>query len=101
MFRVLDDEPGLAARFARALCAEGISARNLGDPDDTNVRAFWNWRFLLPDEAAAKAALPRTAAVLERTVDIPLSANLGLDDCADLVRAVRKVAAGLRTTVAV
>lgn len=99
MFRVLDAAPGAAARFARALCAEGIATRNIGDPVDRNVRAFWNWRFLYPDPAAAKRALPRSAALLDQAVDIPLSANLSLADCADVVRAVRKVAAGLPTGV--
>jgi dTDP-4-amino-4,6-dideoxygalactose transaminase len=95
MFRVLDPAPGAGARFARALCAEGISARNIGDPVDHNVRAFWNWRFCFPDPAAAKRALPRSARFLEQAVDIPLSANLTHADCADVVRAVRKVIAGL------
>jgi dTDP-4-amino-4,6-dideoxygalactose transaminase len=97
MFRVLDPGPAAGARFARALCAEGISARNIGDPVDHNVRAFWNWRFCFPDPARAKLALPRSAAFLEQAVDIPLSTNLTLDDCADVVRAVRKVIAGLPT----
>jgi dTDP-4-amino-4,6-dideoxygalactose transaminase len=97
MFRVLDAVPSAGAQFARALCAEGISARNIGDPVDRNVRAFWNWRFCFPDPAAAQRALPRSAAFLEQAVDIPLSANLTLDDCADVVHAVRKVAAGLTT----
>ena len=100
IFRVLDRQPGGAAWFARALCAEGIAARNIGDPDDTNVRAFWNWRFCFPDAESAQRALPRTAAALEQAVDIPLSANLTLDDCADVVRAVTKVAHGLRAEVA-
>jgi dTDP-4-amino-4,6-dideoxygalactose transaminase len=100
MFRVLDPQPGLAAAFARALCAEGISARNIGDPGDSNVRAFWNWRFCFRDPADAKATLPRTAALLEQAVDVPLSANLTLDDCADVVHAVRKVAAALPARVA-
>jgi dTDP-4-amino-4,6-dideoxygalactose transaminase len=100
MFRVLDPDPGTAARFVRALCAEGISARNIGDPVDRNVRAFWNWRFCFPDPAAAMRALPRSAGYLTQAVDIPLSANLTLDDCADVVHAVRKVAAGLPTGVA-
>ncbi|HEX4701392.1 MAG TPA: aminotransferase class I/II-fold pyridoxal phosphate-dependent enzyme [Pseudonocardiaceae bacterium] len=99
MFRVLDPCPGTAARFTRALCAEGIAARNIGDPVDRNVRAFWNWGFCFQDPAEAIRALPRSAAFLEQAVDIPLSANLTLDDCADVVHAVRKVAAGLPTGV--
>jgi dTDP-4-amino-4,6-dideoxygalactose transaminase len=97
MFRVLDAQQGTAARFACALRAEGICARNIGDVDDCNVRAFWNWRFCFPDAAQARRDLPRTAALLEQSVDIPLSANLTMDDCADLIRAVQKVAAGLGT----
>jgi dTDP-4-amino-4,6-dideoxygalactose transaminase len=96
LFRVLDRAAGGAARFARALRAEGIPARNIGDDQDRNVRAFWNWRFCFHDVEEARRLLPRSAATLAQTVDIPLSANLSLDDCSDLVRAVRKVALLLR-----
>src|SRR5262249_57607745 len=48
IFRVPD-----ADWFARALCAEGVDARNLGSARDVNVRAFWNWRFLLGPPAVA------------------------------------------------
>ncbi|MEU2615708.1 DegT/DnrJ/EryC1/StrS family aminotransferase, partial [Micromonospora sp. NPDC007271] len=87
---------GDAGWFARALRAEGFDARNVGADDDLNVRAFWNWRFLYdtPDPGQIRALLPRTARLLAETVDVPLSSNLTLDDCDDLIRAVRKVAAG-------
>ncbi|WBB71242.1 DegT/DnrJ/EryC1/StrS family aminotransferase [Micromonospora sp. WMMD1128] len=87
---------GDAGWFTRALRAEGIDARNIGADDDLNVRAFWNWRFLYDDTAdpaRIRATLPRTARLLTETVDVPLSSNLTPDDCDDLVRAVRKVAA--------
>ncbi len=32
--------------FTQSLRAEGIDVRQLGDPEDTNIRCFWNWRFL-------------------------------------------------------
>ncbi len=83
------------AWFARALRAEGICARALGDPDDVNIRAFWNWRFLFPDRAAARAEYPTTTATVDSTVDIPLSANLTDQDCDQLVTAVGKVADAL------
>lgn len=87
--------PGAGARraawTAAALRAEGIDARALGDPGDTNVRAFWNWRFLFPDPARARAEYPATAARLDETVDIPLSANLTERDRDHVVEAVRKV----------
>ena len=63
--------------FAHALCCEGIDARNLGSDDDTNVRVFWNWRFLFdtagrgrdPGDAAGHHPLPvrggRHPAVLD------------------------------------
>lgn len=83
-----------ASWFARAVQAEGVSARALGDPGQPNVRAFWNWRFLLGDDAdAARAALPRTARLVGEAIDIPLSANLTPADCEDVVAAVRRVAA--------
>jgi dTDP-4-amino-4,6-dideoxygalactose transaminase len=87
-----------ATWFARALCAEGIDARNLGSGEDANVRVYWNWRFLFGslDEPAIKALLPRTARFLEQAVDIPLSSTLSIADCDQLVTAVRRVAAAMR-----
>ncbi|HEX9034419.1 MAG TPA: aminotransferase class I/II-fold pyridoxal phosphate-dependent enzyme [Streptosporangiaceae bacterium] len=95
IFRVPD---GDATWFARALCAEGIDARNLGSGDDHNVRVFWNWRFLFGslDVPAIKALLPLTAGYLEQAVDIPLSSTLSIADCDQLVTAVRRVAAAMR-----
>jgi hypothetical protein len=62
-----------------------------------NVRAFWHWRFLVgADPARARAALPRAARHIGEAIDIPLSANLALADCDDLVTAVIKVAAAFR-----
>jgi hypothetical protein len=91
--------PGGGARgdaqwFARALCGEGIDARNLGSDEDSNVRVFWNWRFMLgaEDVAATKALLANTTRYLEQAVDIPLSSTLSVEDCDHLVEAVRKVA---------
>lgn len=96
VFRLEGATPEQCAWFARALCAEGVDARALGDRGDKNVRSFWNWRFLLgPDPDAARAALPQTARYVGEAIDIPLSANLGLDDCDDLVTAVRKVLSAL------
>ena len=87
--------PDDAPDFAAALCAEGIDARNLGSDRDTNIRVFWNWRFMFADAepAAIKARLPRTARILEGAIDIPLSSTLTETDCEDLALAVEKVAA--------
>lgn len=94
IFRVLC---GDAEWFARALCREGIDARNFGSPHDSNVRAFWNWRFMFGgmDVPDIKALLPNTSRYLEQAVDIPLSSTLCEQDCDQLVRAVRKVAAAI------
>lgn len=92
LFRLPGASPADCAWFARAVAAEGIDARALGDPCQVNVRAFWHWRFLLgPDAAAARAALPRSARYIAETIDIPLSANLTPADCDDAVAAVTKV----------
>ncbi|MBV9446703.1 MAG: aminotransferase class I/II-fold pyridoxal phosphate-dependent enzyme [Streptosporangiaceae bacterium] len=97
MFRLPDATPTECARFARALTAEGIDARALGDPADANVRAFWQWRFLFgPDQEQARALLPRAARYVGEAIDIPLSANLTVADCDDLVTAVAKVSAAFR-----
>lgn len=96
VFRIPGASAAQTAWFARALRAEGFAVRALGDPDDPNVRAFWNWRFLVGDDpAAAKASLPATTRYVEEAIDIPLSANLTLDDCDQLVTAIRKVVAAL------
>lgn len=90
IFRVPDAE-----WFARALRGEGIDARNLGSDTDTNVRVFWNWRFLFDTEdvLATQALLPNTTKYLREAVDVPLSSCLTREDCDHLVTAVRKVAA--------
>lgn len=92
IFRVIGAD---AEWFARALHHEGVDARNLGSAQDSNIRAFWNWRFLFGqmDVAAVKALLPETSRYLEQAVDIPLSSTLSADDCDHVVQAVRKVAA--------
>jgi dTDP-4-amino-4,6-dideoxygalactose transaminase len=94
IFRVPD---GDAEWFARALCREGIDARNLGSGADTNVRVFWNWRFLFGDRAVAEiqALLPTTTRHLQDAVDVPLSSTLELSDCDQLIEAVRRVAEAL------
>jgi len=98
VFRVVGATPRQSAWVARALRAEGVSARALGDPDDANVRAFWNWRFLLgSDPDAAKALCPNATRYVGEAVDIPLSANLTAVDCDELVTAVTKVAAAMST----
>jgi dTDP-4-amino-4,6-dideoxygalactose transaminase len=95
VFRLPGASDAQAAWFARAMRAEGVDARSLGDPADCNVRAFWNWRFVVgPDAAAARAALPATSRYVAEAVDVPLSANLGPADCEHLVAAVRKVLRG-------
>ena len=95
VFRVLD---GDAEWFARALCCEGIEARNLGSSLDHNVRAFWNWRFLYDAASVTqiKSRLPDTARYIEQAVDVPLSSTLDAADCDQLITAVRKVAAATR-----
>ncbi|MGV9779807.1 DegT/DnrJ/EryC1/StrS family aminotransferase, partial [Streptosporangium sp. NPDC003464] len=91
IFRV----PGGDAKwFARALCCEGIDARNLGSDEDANARVFWNWRFLFGAEEVKeiKALLPDTTRHMEQAVDVPLSSSLSIEDCDQLIEAVRKVA---------
>jgi dTDP-4-amino-4,6-dideoxygalactose transaminase len=98
LFRIPGAAATLVAWFARALRAEGIDARALGDPEDTNIRSFWNWRFLLgPDAAAARSRWPRTAAYLTESIDIPLSANLDANDCDQVVAAVDRIVSALAT----
>ena len=94
IFRV---RSGDAKWFAHALCREGIDARNLGSDEDSNVRVFWNWRFMFAglDVAQIQALLPSTTGYLRQAVDIPLSSTLSVQDCDHLIQAVRKVAAAI------
>jgi dTDP-4-amino-4,6-dideoxygalactose transaminase len=89
---------GKAQWFADALCAEGIDARLLGSARDTNVRAFWNWRFLFPGAGVdeIKAQLPVTTGYLEDAVDVALSSTLSEADCDHLITAVRRIARSLQ-----
>ncbi len=91
IFRCLDADPNW---FARALCAEGVDARNLGAADDTNIRVYWNWRFMFPglNSEEVRTLLPNTTRYLKQAVDIPLSSTLSPADCDHLISAVRKVA---------
>ncbi len=89
--------PGAGAEqvswFVRALNAEGIDARGLGDDASVNVRCFWNWRFAFPgaaqDEIVNRYA--RSATLLKETIDIPMSMTLTKADCDDLVTAMTKI----------
>jgi dTDP-4-amino-4,6-dideoxygalactose transaminase len=104
IFRVPGGGAGSAAAdstaqwFADALCAEGVDARNLGSSRDTNVRAFWNWRFLFggAEVPEIQAQLPVTTGYLQEAVDVALSSTLSSEDCDHLITAVKKVARALR-----
>jgi dTDP-4-amino-4,6-dideoxygalactose transaminase len=97
IFRLPGATAADCAWFARALAAEGIDARALGDPDQVNVRAFWHWRFLPgTDRTAARAALPGAARYIGEAIDVPLSANLTPGDCDDLLTAMDKVLTAFR-----
>lgn len=93
VFRLPGADAARAAWFAAALRAEGIDARAPADREDLNVRAFWNWRFLEAEPEVLQGMLPATYRYLGEAVDIPLSANLELADCDQLVEAVAKVLA--------
>jgi len=99
IFRVPD---GDAQWFANALCAEGIDARNLGSAHDTNVRAFWNWRFLFwaAPVSEIQARLPLTTGYLRDAVDVPLSSTLTTEDCDQLITAVRRIARAMTAPAA-
>lgn len=87
------DGPERARWFAKALTAEGIDTRAMDDPGSANARCFWNWAYLAPDksEADRRDMLPRTAALLAESVDVPLSHALRRHDCEQLVEAIEKV----------
>lgn len=89
--------PGATAEqvswFVKALNAEGIGCRALGDSTRPNNRCFWNWRFAFPGltEAQVIQLCPTSATFLKETVDVPLSITLTQADCDDLVTAITRV----------
>jgi len=93
IFRLPDASPAEVGHCAAALREEGIDARALGGPEDTNIRCFWNWRFLFPGMSVEdiQALLPKSTTYLCQAIDIPLSPLLERGDCDDLIHAVRKV----------
>lgn len=79
--------------FVRALNAEGIGARGLGDDSRPNNRCFWNWRFAFP-EVTREETMRRhqnSTTFLKETIDIPMSIALTKADCDDLVTAITKI----------
>ena len=88
---------GGASWFTRALRMEGIDASNLGMIGDSNVRVFWNWRFLFDTDniATIQAQLGNTTRYLQEAIDIPLSSTLSVEDCDQLVQAIRRIAKAL------
>jgi dTDP-4-amino-4,6-dideoxygalactose transaminase len=101
LLHLLVGTPQDAQWLADALVAEGISARCLGPHGGLNVRTFWTWEFMFPGMSAdaIRRTLPRTASVLDRTIDIPLSPMLEPADLDDLDRALEKVMAQLRSVM--
>ena len=93
IFRIPGVTVEVASWVAKALCAEGITAKSFGDPHKLNHRSFWNWRFLFNDTPAAEIQqqLPNSYNFLSEAIDIPLFANLTRGDQRDLVNAIDKV----------
>lgn len=92
MFRLEGASIETTIALASALRSEGISARALGDTSEPNVRRFWDWRYLFPEQDVKQiqASFPRSTKMLSRMIDIPLSPLLELDDLQQLVIALRK-----------
>ncbi|WP_329161495.1 aminotransferase class I/II-fold pyridoxal phosphate-dependent enzyme [Streptomyces anulatus] len=93
IFRIPGATDQQVSWFVRALNAEGIGARGLGDDSRPNNRCFWNWRFAFP-EVTQKETMKRhqnSTTFLKETIDIPMSIALTKADCDDLVNAITKV----------
>ena len=92
-FRLPGATPDEVAWFVRALNAEGIACRGLGDHTRPNNRCFWNWRFAFPGTTPEQTMqrYPTSTRLLRETVDVPLSITLAPSDCEDLVAAITKV----------
>ena len=93
--------PGVASEqvtwFVRALNAEGIGARALGDDAMPNVRCFWNWRFAFPESSqeVITQQYKASATFLKESVDVPMSITLNKSDCDQLADAITKVCQAL------
>ena len=93
LFRLKTDSKMDPEWFAKALTAEGISARAFSSKENPNVRCFWNWKFLFPDMQIDKIkdVLPNSANYLSAFIDVPLSPLLKKTDLDNLVEAVSKI----------
>ena len=93
IFRIPQATANQVSWFARALNAEGIEARSLGDDTCPNIRSFWNWRFAFPDLTPEEMIKQnrKSATLLKEAMDIPMSGTLATADCEDLIAAITKV----------
>jgi dTDP-4-amino-4,6-dideoxygalactose transaminase len=93
VFSLQESDPADAQWFTDALCAEGIDARCFGILGKENVRSFWTWEFMFPNQTreSIRKSLPCTTERLDCTIDIPLSPTLNESDLADLDLAFQKV----------
>jgi dTDP-4-amino-4,6-dideoxygalactose transaminase len=98
VFRLPGASREVSTWFAKALRAEGIEARAFASTEDLNVRCYWTWRFLFPgmSEEQIRQVLPRTTALLDETIDVPLAQTLSAEDIADVIEAITKVCRALR-----
>jgi dTDP-4-amino-4,6-dideoxygalactose transaminase len=79
--------------FANALTKEGVDTRALGDPDNANVRRFWDWAYLSEDKTKNNLTTlyPESFKHIGSYIDLALSPTLEKDDLEDCVRAIKKV----------
>ncbi len=80
-------------RFSKELRTKGIECRAFGNPEEENVRCFWNWGFLFKDVKIEdrKRMLPKTSHYLEKFIDVSLSPTLEKSDIDYLVSVIRNV----------
>jgi 8-amino-3,8-dideoxy-alpha-D-manno-octulosonate transaminase len=100
------DAPQTAAAYQAALRAEGVPLSTLYGgrpvyvlPQLQTLRPVWtNGAPLLRQGSPSElpAACPRTEALLAATLVLSVTPDYSTEDAADVVRAVRKVLAGLR-----
>ena len=101
-------DPALAKRFAAALRAEGIPCAQMynGRPVYLNAAVLarrtasgkggpWACAEHPTNRSYDPGLCPRTEALVARSVIVPVGVAYSDRDCADVTRAVRKVACGL------
>lgn len=92
-----EDSAEEAAAFAAQLSARGLATKNLPDALSWHYAGTWEHLFQdIPALAGCERLWPRTGALLERAIALPVLVKMQDQDLAGIIRSVREIAAELR-----